>query len=341
MRALAAVVVAAVLGFGFARVAAATPLPVVLEQDGLRVKAEAGLDGVAARLLAASGKHLVAIAEDLPDLPTPKFVEIRIVSDASEMQSVAPPDRTVPAWAAGVAFPDLRMVIVATRRGSQILDIDEVLHHELAHISLGVALGDRAPRWLHEGFAYQHSAEWTWERTETLAGMAWGNSVIPLEQLDSEFPAQELPVSRAYAQSYDFVGYLAHRGRWEDHDDDGDRWPFRTFLSLVGRGMTVDTAATKAFGRPLRELFKEWQEDLSRRFVLIPAGVFAALIWIFAAALLVLGFWRRRRMNRRRLAQWDREEAEADARRAAWLASVPGWDPDADVDEPDAPRLPN
>jgi hypothetical protein len=347
MRAAAAVaglVLAAVLAI--ARPAAATPLPIVLEKDGITLKAAAGLDDVASRLIAASPPHLAAIAEDQPDLPAPRRVEIRVVGDAADMQSVAPGGRTVPAWAAGVAFPDLGIVIVATRRASQILDIDEVLHHELAHLALGAALGNRAPRWLHEGFAYQHSAEWSWDRTETLAGMAWGNNIIPLEQLDHSFPAQELPVSLAYAESFDFVGYLSRRGRWEDKDDDGDRWPFRKFLGLVGHGSTIDAAAVKAFGRPIQDLFREWREDLSRRFVLLPAGVFAALIWIVSALLLALAFLRRRRMRLRRYAQWDAEEAEAEARRAAWLATVPGldgFDDDGfdDGDRGTAPRLPN
>src|SRR5262249_48119756 len=149
-----------------ARPARATPLPVVVERDTITVRAEAGLDAVAQRVLDASAAQLARVADDLQDLPAPGRAEIRIVVDAKDMESVAP--GAVPAYAAGVTFPDAQLVVVATRRGPDILDIDEVTKHELAHIALGAALGDRAPHWLHEGFAYQHSAEWTWERTETL-----------------------------------------------------------------------------------------------------------------------------------------------------------------------------
>jgi hypothetical protein len=326
-----------------ARTARAVPLPVAAEARGVTVRAESGMDDLARELVGGARAHLDAIALDLEELPRPRDVEVRLVSDAADMQSVAPSDRRVPVWAAGVAFPDLGLVIVAARRKGQILDVKETLKHELAHLALGAALGDAAPRWLHEGFAYQHSAEWTWERTETLAGMAWGGSVIPLEQLDQQFPAEELPANRAYAESYDFVGYLAHRGRYEDRDDDGDRFPFRRFLWLVAQGETVDQAATHAFGRPIKLLFEEWREDLSRRYLLLPAGVFAALIWIFAAVLLTLAFFRRRRQRRARLAEWERQEAEAEARRAAWLATLRDvdWDPDPDPDDRPPPGLLN
>ena len=286
------------------------------------VTAAPGLEDVGRRLADASGAALARIAEDLPDLPVPRAVEIRVVRDTADMQGVSPPDRRVPAWAAGVAFPDLGLVVVATHKDGQPLEVLEVTKHELAHLALGAALGQRAPRWLHEGFAYQHSAEWTWERTETLAGMAWGNSIIPLEDLDISFPAAELPANRAYAESYDFVGYLAKRGRWEDTEDDGDRYPFRKFLAGVAKTGDLDAAATAAYGRPLGELFKEWKQDLSRRFVWIPAGLFAVLIWIVASILLVLAFLRRRRQNRRRLAEWDREEVAAAAARAAAAVST-------------------
>jgi hypothetical protein len=299
------------------------PVPAELAtRPMVTVRPEPGLEGVGRRLAAASDAALAAIAEDLPDLPVPRSIEIRVVSDAAAMQGASPPDRRVPPWAAGVAFPDLGIVVVATHKDGRPLEIVEVTKHELAHLALGAALGQRAPRWLHEGFAYQHSADWTWERTETLAGMAWGNSIIPLEDLDLSFPAAELPANRAYAESYDFVGYLAKRGRWEDTEDDGDRYPFRKFLAGVARTGDLDAAATAAYGRPLRDLFAEWKQDLSRRFVWIPAGLFALLVWLVASILLVLAFLRRRRQNRARLADWDREEAAAAAAAAAAAMST-------------------
>jgi hypothetical protein len=274
----------------------------------ITVLAESGLDGVAHDLAKTAERELDRIAADLPDLPAPRAIEVHLVRDAKDLAAVAPAGRGAPAWAIGVAYPELGVISIALRRGPAVADPQTTLRHELAHIALGAALGNRAPHWLHEGFAYQHSAEWSWERTETLAGMAWGGSIIPLDQLDETFPQEEMPAHRAYAESYDFVGYLSRRGRWEDPSDDGDRWPFRRFLREIGQGKGLDTAAIHAFGKPLHALFDEWRTDLGGRYTLMPIGLLGLLLWILCAILLGLAWWRRRRQNRQRLAQWDLEE---------------------------------
>jgi hypothetical protein len=310
------------------------------------VFAERGLEDEAADLAESAESTLARIAGDLRGLPAPSAIEVRLVREARDLAAVAPAGRGAPPWAIGVAYPDLGVVSVALRREARFADPAPTLKHELAHIALGVALGPRAPRWLHEGFAYQHAGEWSYERAETLAGMAWFGSTIPLDQLDATFPREELPAHRAYAQSYDFVGYLSRRGRWEDKEDDGDRWAFRHFLREIAGGTEVDVAARRAFGKPLRELFEEWRVDLDRRYMLMPIGLFGLALWVLCALLLVIAFIRKRRDSRRRIAQWDLEEA---ARREQ-LVTVPpyvswtGKDPfadDAEDDRPPGPRLMN
>lgn len=275
----------------------------------ITVRAEAGLERVATKLAASAETAMSRIGGDLMDLPVPRAIEVRLVRDSSDLASVAPPGRGAPPWAIGVAYPDLRIISVATRRGANLVDPISTLRHELAHVALGTAIGKRAPHWLHEGFAYQHSAEWSWERAETLAGMAWWGSIIPIEKLDQSFPQEELPAHRAYAESYDFVGYLSRRGRWEDKSDDGDRWPFRRFLSYLGRGDDIDLAAKRAFGLPIDKLFLEWKTDLTSRYMWMPMGLLGFAAWICVALLLVLAWFRRRRDNRRRIAQWDLDDA--------------------------------
>ena len=193
---------------------------------------------------------------------------MRLVRESSDLPRVAPAGRGAPQWAIGVAYPDLAIVCVATRRGGNYVDPMGTLRHELAHVALGVALGDKIPHWLQEGFAYQHSAEWSMDRSETLAAMAWLGGIVSIDDLDRSFPAEELPANKAYAQSYDFVGYLSRRGRWEDTYDDGDRWPFRRFLADVAHGKSLDAAAKKQFGKPIRGLFDEWRSNLD---VALPA----------------------------------------------------------------------
>ena len=312
-------------------------LPITVERGAIVVRAEAGLDRAASRAASRATAALARIAADLPGLPQPATIEIRIVRDSDDLVDAAPPGRGAPRWAAGVAYPDAGVLVLAVGRGGQRHDLDKTLDHELAHLALGAAV-PTAPRWLHEGFAWQHAEEMSWQRVETLAGMAWFGSVIPLDELTWAFPAGEAPASRAYAESYDLVGYLAHRGRYVDRDDDGDRYPFMQCLRELSSGKSLDAAALAAYGATMDELFAEWKADLSRRYLLVPATVFATAIWIFAAILLMLGWWRRRRRARATLARWAATEAAADAARAARVQAPPGtspWTEDDPLAEPD------
>jgi hypothetical protein len=298
-------------------------LPEVHARGRIVVHAEAGLAELAARLAVRADRDLARIAGDLPGLAVPARVEIRVVRDAADMPRAAPPGRGAPVWAAGVAYPDLGVLVLALHRGGTPLDIEHTATHELAHLALGAALGDRAPHWLHEGFAWQHSPDLGMDRAETLAGMAWLGSVIPLDRLDASFPAAELPASRAYAESYDFVSFLARRGRWDDRADDGDRWPFRRFLRYTAAGGTLDEAAVKAYGRPLAVLFDEWRADLRGRYFYFPAAALVGALWLIAAVLLVLAWLRRRRQSKRRLGEWGEQERRADADAASTVAPPP------------------
>jgi hypothetical protein len=332
--------------------AVASPRLETLRGKGrLEIRYEPGLESTARQLRDSAEATLERISSDLVDLPLPRAIRVQLVRDASSLSAVAPAGRGAPPWAIGVAYPDLGVLSVATQRDGVPSDPLQTLRHELAHVALGAALGRRAPHWLHEGFAYQHSMEWSWDRTETLAGMAWFGGIVPLDELDRSFPKEELPAHRAYAQSYDFVGFLSRRGRWEDPADDGDRWPFRRFLTAIGTGVEIDAAAIKAYGKPLHELFEEWRADLSKRYLLAPIGLFGLALWILCAILLALAYLRRRRMNRRRLGEWEREERARDAELARLRPATgsvivnappyvqwPGEDPlSVDPDEHDRP----
>ena len=347
------VVLLALLGLAPRARAETVALPVSARAGEVVVRAAAGLDDVAAEMARATTADLARIRDDLPGLPSPRTVELRLVDDVRALAGVAPDGRGVPAWAVGVAFPGTSIIAVAMRRDGAMLEPMRTLRHELAHLALDTALGDNAPRWLHEGFAYQHAPDWVPERADTLFGMAWLGSAIPIRELDARFPAEELPASRAYAESYDFVAFLARRGRWADADDDGDRWPFRRFLRALAaapadgattmpsapdgpatigtptpvKRRSVDQAAIAAFGVDLDGLYREWQADLQSRLMYLPAGVFALLVWILTAMLLVLAWRRRRRQNRVRLDRWTQDEAAAEARARAWAM----WAAEADA----------
>jgi hypothetical protein len=320
----AVIAVALLLWLGGVAVAQELPLPVAVSRGGIMVRAEAGMDSLAEKVADSAASTLRDIAEDLRGLPVPSRVEVRLVKRAEDLARAAPEGRGAPPWAIGVAYPDLGVVVVAYRRGPMPSDVASTVRHELAHLALGAALGRRAPRWLHEGFAYLHSSDFSFDRTRTLTGMAWSGDVIPLADLDASFPDAEIAAARAYAESYDFVAFLARRGRSAQKDDDGNRWPLRQFLNQIGRGATLDQAAREAFSADLRQLFDEWRESLRQRYLMLPIGLFGVAIWVFAAFLLILAYLRKKRLNRRTLARWADEEPPEAPAAAGGSGSHPG-----------------
>lgn len=283
-------------------------LPIVVERTNLVVRAEAGMEKLARDVADASPKFLEEIRSDLPNLEVPKHIEIRLVHKSSSLPGVAPPGHGAPSWASGVAYSKFGVVSIAHASGTEINNVLSVTAHELSHLALGAALHDRAPRWLNEGFAYLHSSDFSVARMQVLTGMAWSGNTIPLANLDSSFPAAEIEVHKAYAQSYDFVAFLARRGRYVDKEDEGDRWPFRNFLAHISDGKSTDEAARKAFGVSLNQLYGEWYEDLRGRYMMVPASLFGLFVWSFAALLLVIGYIKKTRRAKRILAIWEAEE---------------------------------
>jgi len=284
-------------------------LPIRVESDGVVVRAEAGMSSLAREVADGAPLALAGIYDDLEGLPRPATVEIRLVKSADRLQGVAPAGARVPGWAIGVAFPRVGVIAVATRRGHESADVASVVAHELAHMALGAALQGHAPRWLDEGFAYLHSSDFSWARTRTLTSMAWSGNRYFLFELDERFPPGENAASRAYAQSYDFVAFLAKRGRYIDQDDDGNREPFRRFLAGIAAGHGANNAALDAYGVGLEQLESEWWQGMRQRYVWSLAGLFTLAVWVFGALLLILGWLRKRRLGRRKLAEWAEQEA--------------------------------
>ncbi len=288
----------------------ALALPLHAEAPRVTVRAE---DGLAEQVERATRLAVPAFARIEADLAGPRVtqVEIRLVKHAEGIAAAAPPGRGAPSWASGTAYPHEGVVVVAMRgRDGSLLDWERTLAHELAHMALGRSLGGREPRWLTEGFAYLHSPDASLARSTTLFGAVMSGSIVPLWEIEQTFPDEEADAGLAYAESYDFVAWLAQRGRYQDERDDGDREAFRHFLAELSAGHDLDEAGLAAFGRRMKDLEAEWSGSLRERYMWVPLGFFGGLVWVMAAVLLVLGWLRRRRSARRTLRQWEIDEAK-------------------------------
>lgn len=236
-------------------------------------------------------------------------VHVRVARDHREMAGLAPVGAPYPKYASGVAYPalDLVLLTVVPPHPGEKLDLLQVFRHELLHVALHDALGDRAPRWFDEGLAVHASGELYLDRLGTLATATLARTLLPLRELTHRFPAGEADASVAYAQAADLVRYLLR-------SDGGHR--FRSLIERMRSGADFESALGDAYGLSLADLESEWQKDVARRYTFWPVLLGGSAVWVVLFVLLGFGYARRKERARRKLAVWAREEAAEDARLA-------------------------
>jgi hypothetical protein len=231
------------------------------------------------------------------------------------MADLAPRAAQVPKYAAGVAYPALRTALLSLQAPVtwEATDLALTLRHELVHIALDEATANHhVPRWFNEGLAMHESGELRWSRLETLWHATLANRLLPLVELDQAFPSDGSEVGLAYAESADVVRFLMR---------DSDRARFGSLIQRLRGGAAFDRALEDAYGTDGRKLEYEWREDVGHHFGLLPILTGGGFIWTLTVALAVAAWVRKQRKAKAKLAQWAREEAEADAAMAAAQAT--------------------
>jgi len=217
-----------------------------------------------------------------------------------------------PSWSVGTAYPALNLIILRSPRGMKggETDIEEVLRHEYAHLALATALkGHEAPPWLAEGFAMLQSRGWNLSWTYALSRGALTKGLIPLEQLSVGLPEDQYQAELAYAQSFSLVSYIK--------TDLGPQ-ALPRFIRGLSYGLDTETALRQATGSGLKDLERRWKEDLKKRYSWIPIVTSFFSLWFLASLLFLLSYWLKRRRAKRKLAEWEREEASDDRRSRRW-----------------------
>jgi hypothetical protein len=285
-------------------------------------------------LLGQADDFRVRLSEDFGQ-PALAHVLVRIARTPDQMAELAPPGAPPPAYAAGVAYPSIRLILLALQAPEtwDAPDLPELLRHELTHMALGDAVASHhVPRWFDEGLAIQESGELPWLRTKTLWDSTLGKRLLPLSELDRGFPSGGYQVNEAYAESADFVRFLMR---------DADRARFGSLLERVRAGVPFDRTLEDAYGADVRKLEYEWREELGRRFGVLPMLTGGGLLWVVVMGLAGAAWLKRRRRAKIKLAQWAREEAEMDATiaasRAAGATPANPRTPEDDV----PPRMPS
>jgi hypothetical protein len=233
--------------------------------------------------------------------PVLSEVRVSIARTPGEMATLAPPNAPYPDYAAGVAYPEIGLVLLTVKpvHPSSSHDLNEVFRHELAHVALEDAVGGRpVPRWFNEGFG-----ETSYVRLQTLWTATVSDTLLTLPQMERSFPADENQANIAYAQAADVVRFLVRRE--EEHR-------FRGLVSRLRDGETMDSALLNSYGEDAAALESEWREEVAKRYTFWPVLFSGTLIWAGTMGLFVVGWRKRRRKAAATLARWEREEAAED-----------------------------
>jgi hypothetical protein len=228
---------------------------------------------------------------------------IRIGVDPDEMRALAPRDAPPPAYATGVAYPARGLVLLTLTAPEtwERPNLEQVLVHELSHIALHRAVdGHPIPRWFSEGVAIYQAREASFERIQTLWSATVGDRILPLRRLSRAFSDRPHRVSLAYAQSADFVRWLRAR-------EDGEA-KFRGLIERVREGQPFETAVRRTYSSRLSGLELDWRADLAERFEAWPLLLGSGGLWVLAALLIVLAYFRRRRKDKAKFREWEDED---------------------------------
>jgi hypothetical protein len=233
----------------------------------------------------------------------PGKTEIRMGMGREEYEALALPGGAPPKWAVALAYPAHGIILL------NALSLTETegpitLRHELAHVALG-QFSPAWPHWFQEGIA-QHL---TGERINVthyaaLFRAVTQEKVLHFEDLSERWPDRPTDVEVAYAQSADFVAWLA------GHHGPG---PMNQLLDLVSKGEPFEMAFGKAFRSSLSVEENDWRKSLATRFGWLPLTTSMQLVWLLAPALCVVAYARRRRQQAARLEAMSAEEAAEDA----------------------------
>lgn len=245
-----------------------------------------------------------------------EHVEVRVVPTVGDMERLAPVGAPPPAYASGVAYPRLHLVLLSmlAPRGGEAVDLDEVFRHELAHVALEDAVGGQhVPVWFNEGIAIYTSDELAAARLQVLWSSTLSGTLLPLADLDRRFPSDHFEVNIAYAESASFTRFLMRKT---------DRVRFASMIERVREGQSFDRALADAYGSDLRKLEFQWRSDIEKRYSVVPILAGGGLVWGVVIAALVAAYVRKRRRAKAILARWEREEALEDAIRARRAAEA-------------------
>jgi hypothetical protein len=158
-------------------------------------------------------------------------------------------------WIGGQANPTLGVIVTAIAAGDDS-EVRRIIPHELSHQVLHQATENPyggAPPWFDEGLAVHNQEVRDRDFDDLVARAAKENRLIPLEALESSFPADPGQALLSYAQSRDMVEHII---------DTYGAGKLQELVAAFAAATPVDQAVRQVLGRTVDELDAEWRKGL-------------------------------------------------------------------------------
>ena len=211
-------------------------------------------------------------------------------------------DESAPEWAAGYMIPERRIGAIRIARAAQYPygTLESVLAHEATHLLLYDAAAGRLPLWFDEGVATWEGRHWTPEDTWIVARGLLTSDLPRLAEMDTLFHATAAEAEMAYAASFAFVSWNAHR-----HGAD-----LLPSVIAAARARPFALAWESAAGEPLAQAEESWRRDSLIRYRWLPILTASSTVWGLLALLAAWAGMLRRARAKAARERWRDAEAE-------------------------------
>lgn len=226
---------------------------------------------------------------------------IYVVIATSQVEFNTAAGEGIPDWGAAVAIRERRLIVVKSPQLFAVgKNLDELLGHELAHIALGDATGDKwLPRWFEEGFCQMMSGEWRFEQDYLLTRAVWGSGLLSLYELESLNRFGGGKAGLAYAESYLAVTSLTREMGIEFYAD---------FFTEYKQSGNFYQAFKQTSGYEYIDWISKWQTETSRKYRFILFIFDSRLFFPLLAVVFLLLYVIKLRQVRKKKKEWERLE---------------------------------
>lgn len=213
----------------------------------------------------------------------------------------SPLARHAPPPIAGFASQDADLIVLFPARSPAYPHdtLEDVLHHEVAHILMArAARGAGVPTWFHEGLAVNAERTWGLEDQARLVSDMVLVSRTPLDSVDAMFGSDEGSKARAYTLAAAFVRDLMRR-----HGADAPA----NILRRLGQGEMFQRAFAMTTGESVAQAENTFWS--SHRFwtSIGPFLTTQTALWMVVTVVAVLAIIRRRMQRARK--RWEEDDS--------------------------------